>query len=81
MDESEYLSLPEVHNLPQFSVIQVTWMGGNGPHLYRVKHMNGLSYAIPVGGHSAPYSRSGNFDDYNLITKYALVKLHRKEGE
>ena len=36
-----YLTQDEVDALPEGTEVVVTWSGGNGPHTYRIVHVNG----------------------------------------
>lgn len=38
---SEFLTREQVADLPEGAEVEVVWSGGNGPHRYRIVHVNG----------------------------------------
>jgi hypothetical protein len=39
MTTSKYLTKEEIDKLPDDTVVEITWSGGNGPWKYRIKHL------------------------------------------
>ena len=54
------LSQEDVDALPDGTLVEIIWHGGNGPHRYEVHHRHGGSYALLPPGH--PYYDSDQQD-------------------
>lgn len=50
---SKYLTESEVNNLPDGTIVEITWSGGNGPHKYRIATRHGEKFAANVKGDPA----------------------------
>lgn len=48
------LTQAEVDALPDGTVVELIWHGGNGPHRYEVRHLDGKAYALCTPDH--PYA-------------------------
>ena len=48
---NDLLTQEEVDALPDKTIVEIIWAGGNGPHRYEIRHWDDKTYALVAPGH------------------------------